>query len=358
MKILVLADGRSIHTDRYIAELKSLGVEVTLASLEEGKNVDIILKRRTGIASLDYFLSAKEIRRLARKYSPDIINPHFASGYGFATAVSGVWRKCPVILHCLGSDILLSPNKSPLHRARVKYALYRSTQIMADSEYLKKKTLEINGESSIEVVPWGVEVALMQIFDSKIKTVNLRRRPLKILVPRPHQQIYNNTLILSALREFLLSREVIITFPARGDDYEKFRKATKSEIASGAINFYKYLDRNEYIEFMSGFDVYLSATFFDSSPASLLEAMAAGLFPVVCDFPGVREWVDEKTALLFDPENQESLHDAIEQLLRMPADVNNILMHNNRVIKEKALFSDNIKKTVNIMERLVKDAGR
>lgn len=358
MKILVLADSRSIHTERYIAELKRLGAEVTLASLEEGKNADIIFKRRTGIASLDYFLSAKEIRRLARKYSPDIINPHFASGYGFAAAVSGVWRKSPVILHCLGSDILLSPNKSPLHRARVKYALYRSSQVMADSEYLKKKALEIYSGSSIDVAPWGVEAALMQIFESKIKTVNLRRRPLKILVPRPHQQIYNNNFILNALRKFLLNREVILTFPAWGDDYEKFRRAAKSEIMSGKISFYEFLDRNEYIEFMSGFDVYLSATFIDSSPASLLEAMAAGLFPVICDFPGVREWVDEKTALLFNMGSHESLRDAVDRLLHMPVDVDQILVNNNQTIREKALFSKNIKKTVDIMERLIKNAGR
>ncbi len=358
MKILVLADGRSIHTDRYVAELKRLGVAVTLASLEKGEYVDINLKRRTGINSLDYFLSAKEIKRITGKHAFDIINPHFASGYGFATAVSGVWRKYPVILHCLGSDILLSPHKSPLHRARVKYALSRSSQVMADSEYLKQKALEIYAGSSVEVVPWGVESSLMHLFDSKIKTVDLRHRPLKILVPRPHQQIYNNDLILRSLRKYLLDRDITITFPAWGDDYEKFRKAAEPEIASGAISFYEYLDHREYVKFMAGFDLYLSAAFYDSSPASLLEAMAVGLFPVICEFPGVREWVDGKTALLFDPGSQESLQDAINRLLQMPANINTILVRNNGLIKDRALFSENMNSTVNIMQKLITNARR
>ena len=357
MKILVLADGRSIHTDRYIVELKSLNHQVILASLEKGDNVDINLKRRTGIASVDYYLSSKEIRSLAREYSPDIINPHFASGYGFAVAVSGVGRKYPVLLHCLGSDILLSPQKSPLHKARVRYALSRADHILADSEFLKKKILDLGGELAVDVIPWGAENSLMPIFERKIIQIDFTHRPLEILVPRPHQKIYNNEFILAALRDFLQRREISITFPAWGDDYEKFRKMSESETASGTVRFYKFLSRDEYIQFMSGFDIYLSAAYIDSSPASLLESMAAGLFPVVCNFPGVEEWVSKESALLFENENSESLREAIDRFLHINADRREVLINNNRLIRERALFSGNMKAIANIMERLIQNAG-
>jgi glycosyltransferase involved in cell wall biosynthesis len=353
MKILVLADGRSIHAERYVSEFRKQGHEIVLASLEPGRSVDVNLKRRTGAPFLDYFFSAREIRRLAKKYSPDIINPHFASGYGFAVAVSGVWSRWPTVLHCLGSDILRSPHKSPLHRARVKYALSRATVAMADSEYLKKKALEINGDSIIEVAPWGVEAEALDSFQIKIKKIGDRRKPPMILVPRPHQKIYNNVFILGALRDLLARREIIITFPAWGDDYEKFRRAARSEIDSGAVRFYKYLERKDYIEFMSGFDLYLSAAYYDSSPASLLEAMAAGLFPVVCNFPGADEWVSDRNGSVFDLDDGDSLRRAIKKWLNGLENAKKILTDNHQLIRKRAIFSENIRATARIMENII-----
>ena len=46
MKVLMLADGRSVHTVRYQQMMKKLGVELILASLERGDTVDILLKKK------------------------------------------------------------------------------------------------------------------------------------------------------------------------------------------------------------------------------------------------------------------------------------------------------------------------
>ncbi len=108
---------------------------------------------------------------------------------------------------------------------------------------------------------------------------------------------------------------------------------------------------------MAGFDLYLSAAFYDSSPASLLEAMAVGLFPVICEFPGVREWVDGTNALLFNAADQSSLNNAIRIVLNSRMDLNGILIGNHEVIRAKAIFTNNIKTTLKIMETLTQNAS-
>jgi glycosyltransferase involved in cell wall biosynthesis len=392
MKILLLADGRSIHTKRYQHELKRQGIEVVLASLEDGDTVDIHLKRRIGVNFLDYMLIASQIRQLVKEINPDIVNPHFASGYGYSVALSGAWQIKPVALHCLGSDILISPGKSFLHKMRVIYALKRAGRIIVDSEYLAQRTRKLRGEVHLDIIPWGIEEDVLNIFSKRkykilkrplqvsvekpykcavrnpfltefrrerlptAQGLRLFQQALQVIVPRPHNHVYNNRFILESIGELILSRQISLTFPAWGDNYERFRKFAADKFPQGGVYFYKYLTRLEYIKFLAGFDIYLSAALSDSSPVSLLEAMAAGLFPIISDIPGNREWVSENNAILFNPMDCNSLYQSMKRIIGNSIEIEQILFKNHQKIKEKAILSNNIRQMIVIMQNMVKHA--
>ena len=126
MKVLVLADSSSWHTERYVNELRRQGVTVTLASAEPGALVDAPLSLRSPFAAVGYLLLARDLRELIARERPDIVNAHFASAYGYTAArcrkrfgdQGAVWA-----LTVWGSDVLLSPERSAVHRARVVAAL-------------------------------------------------------------------------------------------------------------------------------------------------------------------------------------------------------------------------------------------
>ncbi|MEW5924061.1 MAG: glycosyltransferase [Candidatus Zixiibacteriota bacterium] len=354
MKVLLLADGRSVHTIRYQAELKAQGAKVTLASLERGDTVDIQLKKKSVSNSLNYFFVNREIKELVRKVNPDIVNPHFASGYGFSTAVSKVWRSKPVLLHCLGSDILVSPKKSIAHKRKVILALSRSSHILVDSKYLANAILKLYKAESIDIIPWGVEPAILDIFQKKIRESVSWNKPLKVLVPRPHNPVYNNEFIVESLKELINIREIALWFPNWGDDLDDFKSKAKRICPDGLITYYNFLTRDNYIEFLKQFDFYLSASKSDSSPASLIEAMAAGIFPVVADIPGVREWLDGNNGALYPPDDRDALKKIIAELTACKTtDMAQILNVNHERVKRSALFPQNIKETIGIMERLI-----
>jgi glycosyltransferase involved in cell wall biosynthesis len=350
MKILLLADGRSVHTCRYQRGLSECGVEVVLASLENGDTVDIRLKRMSISNSLNYLLANREIKRLVKKIKPDIVNPHFASAYGFSTALSQVWRRIPVALHCLGSDILISPFRSMAHRRKVVYALSKARIIFADSNYLAECIRALYPVENINVIPWGVEPELVALFENKKRPALNSGGSLKILIPRPHSKVYNNEFILRSLSNMTFSQRLILFFPDRGKRKDAFQRLAASLCPDIQIEYYKFLPRSEYIKFLAGFDFFLSAALSDSSPASLLEAMGAGLFPIVGDIPGVREWVDNNNCLLFNPSDPESLRDAFARIPQDTEKFESILRANHEKVKKEALFTHNMKETVRILE--------
>ena len=353
LKILLLAVGRSVHTIRYQAELKRQGVDVVLASLEPGDTVDVRLKKKSVSNSLNYFFSNREIKQLARKLMPDAVNAHFASGYGFASALSGVWKKTPVLLHCLGSDILISPAKSIAHKRKVKHALSKAHHVIVDSKYLSEKVREIHPVEHIDVIPWGVEDDFFEIYERRKSRVSTLHSPPAIIIPRPQNKIYNNQFIIESLQEMINRRDISLTFLESGDDLEKFKKFVAERCPDSPVNFYRFKPREEYVDFISGFDIYLSASLSDSSPASLIEAMAAGLLPVVGDISGVREWVDGDNGFLFNPRDGRALADAIVKALHGETDREKILASNHVRAKEKAVFKENIRHTVEIFQRVI-----
>lgn len=354
MKVLLLADGRAVHTVRYQKEMKAQGVELILASMESGDTVDIRLTKKSVSNSLNYLFVNREIKQLVSELNPDLVNPHFASAYGFSTALSKIWQKLPVLLHCLGSDILLSPQKSVAHKRKVIYALEKSKHVMADSKYLADEIRLLHQPAAVDIVPWGVEQKILDLFSVRQKNSFQFHRPLRILVPRPHNKIYNNRFIIDALHDLINSQKISLTFPSWGEELIRFKKRAKAICPNDGIMYYNRMDRHRYIIFLANFDVYLSASLSDSAPASLIEAMASGLVPVVGEIPGVKEWVGKNNARLFDPQVERTLNRVMKKMVQANFEFDSILKSNHEKVRKKAVFSVGIGKTIKIMEKMIR----
>ncbi len=354
MKILMLADGSSAHTQRFQQAVQKEGHDIYLASLEKGPTVDHKFRRRLFVPALDYMLAAGELGRLIKRIKPDLINPHFACNYGIMTSLSMEARSIPKLLHCLGSDILISPHKSPLHRMRIQYTLVHFPEILVDSVYLGEEARKIWPRIQYQVIPWGADEAAFGHFAHRSHPDFMTRLPLKIIVPRPHKSVYNNEFIIRDLRDNLDRREIELTFPDWGDRIKEFRKLVHQLCPRGIIKYYGFMGREEYNDFLAEFDIYLSASRSDSSPASLIEAMAGGLFPIAADIPGIREWLTADNGLLFDAEKPGSLAAALNILRQDDLDIGEILDKNHERARRDGLFTENIRTTLALMKEKIR----
>jgi glycosyltransferase involved in cell wall biosynthesis len=358
MKLLLLADARSVHAERYKSALRKRGIEVILASLEPSDIADIRLDRPTGIRAADYRMASGKVKAIVERERPDIVDAHSASGYGYTAAFADIKRCCPLVVHCLGSDILVSSKKSIFHRKRTRTSLRSAQKVFVDSEFLRKEVAAISARAECEVVYWGAENEIFELYRPDTDLSTDRTTPIRALIPRPHEKIYNNRLIVDALSDNVNEKRLELYFPAWGSEIAKFNKLADKLCPSGGISFYPRMPRGKYIGFLGTFDLYISASLSDSSPASLIEAMAAGLFPMVGDIPGVTELMHESPGLLFDVNKPETLRRLFDDLLSGRLNVYEIRKTGHDTIGKVGHFEDNMDRTIQIMVDLIKHERR
>ncbi len=348
LHIMVLADSRSFHTERYVAELRRQGCRVFLASLEPGAMHHYTLKSRGPVRQLHYVMAATELRALMERVRPDVVNPHFASGYGFLAAIGNVRRWAPVITNLWGSDVLLVPQKSVFHRRKTAFALAKSDLVAGDSQYLLDAAARLAALPATRLIPWGIESGFLEWHKP---TYDLSR-PLRIIVPRPHEKVYNNLFLVRALAPLAAEGLIEMTFPAAGSLSGHFRLHARSMIGD-RLKIYERMPRDQFMRFMAGHDVYLSSALSDSSPASMIEAMGLGLLPIAADIPGVREWLSNENGYLYELYNEKALRNIVEWFIRDNDPKTAWRSANFERVKHEAVFENNVAEMIRIMNDLV-----
>lgn len=344
-RVLLLADSVTFHAERFAEELQRQGCRVLTASLEAGQMKHERLRRRGPFKSLHYLLAVKQIKKLAAEFRPHVINAHYASGYGFIAVLgaSGI----PVVVNLWGSDILIVPRKSFLHRWKTVHALRRAACVIGDSHYLVREAARLTPLSRTCVIPWGIE----QRFTGLHRVDYNFGRPLRIIVPRAHEEVYDNLFVVKALAPLVNDGVVELTFPNWGSLRDSFREVSASLVGTG-LNFYDKLTRPEFLKLMAGHDVYLSASRSDSSPVTLIEAMALGLLPIAADIDGVREWLNADTGFLFQPADAAELRNLITRIILEGEPYAAMRCGNLERVKREALFEQNLAEQITIMKEL------
>ncbi len=315
MKILFLGDAQSIHFIRWVRFFAGRGHEVFAGSAEPPKEevpgYHRLFPRLPGRA-LGYLSLVSPLKKEMAKLGPDLINAHFVPNYGFIAALAGAR---PLAITTWGSDVLLSPHKSFLHRRRATYSLSKAGLVLADSKISALEVLYLGvNKSKLLTRPMGVERVFVQEGERKI--LSGTKENLTILSCRRLEKLYNvETLIraLARLKERPGWRAVIL---GTGSQRWKLERLAKRRGVANRISFLGELSAADYRKVMLEADIYVSTALSDSTSVSLLEAMAAKLACVVTEIPGNIEWITVmENGLTFAPKNDEMLGFLLGKLL-------------------------------------------
>lgn len=361
MKVLVLADAQSWHTLRFVNGLRAEGAVVTLASLQDGEGVDYKFSRSRLGEFASYVLMPDQISELIETINPDIVSSHFASAYGFSAALArkryseSNSRSHPRwSLHVWGSDILVSPHKSFLHRRRISYALRGADLILADSSYLKEKTMKLGG-SDVSVCPWGIEKEFVPTpAEIASKSIWGKDSPVRIILPRPHKKIYRNEIILNELSFALKAEKISLVVSSQGGYRREFEILSQTLEVDKRIEYYNPMERREYLGMFAENSIVISAALSDSSPATLIEAMALGVAPIFADHPGLYDFLDPKKSheFIFDSTRPGDLAQKLDNILDMESGVREqLLLKNHSAILRSGIYEENIQTIIDIWER-------
>jgi glycosyltransferase involved in cell wall biosynthesis len=352
LRILVLADSRAYHTERYVTEFRNQGCEVLLASLEDGECEHQRLLPRGPLPQFWYLLARSQTSKLIKSWRPHVINPHFATGYGWLAARANRGR-IPLALHLWGSDVLIVPQKSSLHRRKASRAIQAADLVLGDSGFLLQVAGSLGAVRRSRIIPWGIDRQYLRYFNPDRN----RSEPVRVLVSRPHEPVYDNEIILRALAPVIDNGQVQLSVPERGSAFAEFKRLAGDRMGKG-IQAYPPMARSAYMVHVAEHDIYVSASRSDSSPASMIEAMALGLEIIVADIPGVREWA-EGSATVFTAGDANDLRSKVTELLQRGTPDRERLAENHQRVQDSAIFEENVAETIEVFRALVAgESGR
>lgn len=352
LRLCLLADAPSIHTRRWVGYFIHRGYEVHLVSFRpheiEGATLHLV-KKKTDLQDLDYLLNLSRVRMIIRKIQPDILNAHYLTSYGYLAARS---KFHPFVASAWGSDVLITPRKTPLHRLLTSTVLRSADLITCESEVLASHMVQLGAQKNkILVVPQGIDPAIFYPLAAETKANNL------LLSVRDHKPVYNIDTIIRAAKELKSARkEFTLAVAGDGPLRPRLEALAKDLGLSERIRFTGRLTHSDLADLYRKSRLFISIPSSDSTSTALLEAMATGSFPIVSNIPANREWIENnKNGILVPPRDASALARAIEEALENDKLRNEAAETNLRIIQEKALWGKNMSLVENSFLKLVQN---
>lgn len=325
MRILFLSAANSIHTVRWVNALAERGHEVMLVSKadhhEESEN---IISKKVKIIYLPvcgmkgYYLNAKALKKLYKKADIDVINVHYASGYGTLARMAHLPN---ILLSVWGSDVYDFPYENKVKEYILRKNLEYADTIASTSVGMGKQTENfLRTKKDIKITPFGVDI---QKFIPLQKSSNNKR--INFGIVKSLTKKYGISVVIEAFALFLntLSVEnrenVSLEIYGKGDQLEELKDLVRIKKLEKRVFFRGYVSNSEVPDALRKVDIFVLGSVCESESfgVSAVEAMACGLPVIATTVSGFREVVDDnKTGFLVPVNDAESMSEKMLELYK------------------------------------------
>ena len=356
MRICYIALGTFTHIGPYIDYFKEAGHDVHFVCLSPSPargvptyNIGFGDGYSETMGKWKYPISMIRARSLIRKLKPDIVHAHYATSCGLTAMVSGFH---PTIITAHGSD-LTAGIKSRIWRPLLKRIFEHCDCVNTVSKDLEQMAASLGiGRDKIETLTLGIDTEKFRFFERAPLSAN---RPLRMICTRRLEPVFDHHTIIGALVR-LKEKEIKfeMTFVGDGSLLGTLRQQISRAGLNECVTFAGRIHNNDLPEILARHDVYLSASLWDGTSLSLLEAMATGLYPIVTDIKANSAWLSDKTdGLLHKVGDADDLARCIMQLNDNPQLATKAAAHNRQKVLEHGNRKTNMKRLETIYQKLV-----
>lgn len=324
MKILYIAPASVNHTVRWVNAMSEKGHKVHLMSLREHREGVNEINKKVKIHYLNisghkgYYLNWFKAKKIIKRINPDIINTHYASGYG---TLSRFINSGPVLLSVWGSDVYDFPNENKLKKKILEKNLKSSFKVASTSNVMAEEVRKYI-DKKIYVTPFGVDTDIFKPLE-----IN-KKKEIKIGIVKTLKPKYGVRYLIKAI-SILVDRlikenkiEILgqITCDIYGDGEEKneLMNLTKQLNIESIVSFKGYIENKRVSVAINQMDIFCAPSILDSESfgVAAVEAMACEVPVVTSDVDGFREVVeDQVTGYIVPRKNSEALADKIYELI-------------------------------------------
>lgn len=317
MRVFLLSAANNIHTIRWANGLASKGIDVKVCSLHDMDDSNERFSPQVTVNILKskppqgYFLAVKELNKIILDFNPDILNAHYATGYGNLARLLSFQ---PYILSVWGSDVYDFPQKSILHKWLLKKNLMVATSIASTSHCMAKEVLKTLDTKHIFITPFGIDHKLF-IPDRKSNRDESR---IVIGTVKTLEEKYGIDILIQAfslVREMIDYPNVKLEIVGKGSQLDSLKQLVVNLNLQEHVEFKGFIEHSALPMHLNNFDIYVALSRLDSESfgVAILEASANGLPVVVSDADGLKEVVvNESTGFVVSKNNVKQ---AAEKLL-------------------------------------------
>ncbi len=324
MRVALLGSANSVHLQRWAAALAQRGHALCVISQQRCErallpaSAEVVWLLHTG--ALGYLRNAPALRRVLAQWRPELLNAHYASGYGTTMALCG-FR--PTLLSVWGSDVYDFPYEGALKARLLRWNLRRASAIASTSHAMAQQVRRLVPDcGEIAVTPFGVDLVRFA------PTPTLDRRAhahitigiVKSLAPK-----YGVDLLLHAFAGLLhdadvraLPLECRLLIVGDGPQRSELEALALRLGIAARTEFAGAVAHADVPFFLNRLDIYAAPSRLDSESfgVAVIEASACALPVVVSDAGGLPEVVIHgQTGLVVPRDDVPPLQAALKRLL-------------------------------------------
>ena len=365
MRILLLSDTYSEHTEKWALGLASNGIEVGLFSFNKasypwhyGKpNITLLFEPESQLnpvstsSKLSYLKHVKLLKAAISQFKPDIVHAHYATSYGLVGALAGFH---PYVISAWGTDVMKFPQKNFIFKSILKYNLSKADTICATS-YTIKDYLKPVTSQEIQVIPFGVNV--MEFSKKEVKSL-FGKDSFVIGCIKALEDLYNIDVLIKAfsiLKSKYPAKSLKLLIIGVGSQEAELKKMVSDLNLKGDVIFTGRISFSEVSNYFNMLDILVNISDYESFGVSVIEAMACEKPVIATNTGGLKEIIENSAfGSLVEIGNVSQTANEMERYLLDETLKQNVGKAARAKVIEKYNWTNNIKQMIDVYSQLTK----
>ena len=363
MKVLLLSDTHSEHTEKWALALANNGVKIGLFSFNKAsyewyihENITVFfepdkkINAESTLTKLAYIKYVSILKKIIKHFKPDILHAHYATSYGLVGALANFH---PFVISSWGSDVMKFPNKNFVAKSILKYNFKKANLLCATSYTIKDYINQVI-KIPVSVIPFGVNI---DVFKPKQVEPLFGKNDFVLGSIKPIESLYNIDILIKAYAKLLpLYSHLKLVIIGEGTEQNALKQLCRDFGIFDNVLFTGRIPFKDISTYYNKIDVLVNISEYESFGVSVVEAMACSKPVIVTNVGGLKEVVkDDSVGLKVNVADVEDTVNAIERLINDKSLYNQIAINARKHVIENYNWEDNLKQMMDEYSKLLTD---
>lgn len=317
MKVMMVTAADSIHAVRWANAYSQRGHDVIFVALsnhrEKGdkflSSIKVVYLKYSGAKG--YLLNANALRTIWKKERPDVVNIHYASGYGLLARIAGIH---PYILSVWGSDVYDFPFKNWLNKHIVIKNIIKADMIASTSSAMANHVRYLIGDPKREILitPFGVDT---DKFSPEGPKQFCEDGVFYFGTVKKQTYLYGIDVIIKAFSLFMtrwngngkIGPVPRLFICGKGEKKKDFELLRDNLGLHDDVVIEGYIPNEQIPAVIRSLDVFCLGSVNESFGVSAIEAMSCGKAIIATATDGFKEVITEKTGIIIPVGDEEEM---------------------------------------------------